>query len=100
MILIEVQGSNTITIPFDNLSDVQLGYAITVHKSQGSEFKNVIVSLPQTIFTTKNLLFTAVTRAKKNIVIVSEYGAIDSSINNIESLSRRTRLSDRIKGVL
>lgn len=99
-IIIEVQGSNTITIPFDNLSDVQLGYAITVHKSQGSEFKNVIVSLPQTIFTTKNLLFTAVTRAKKNIVIVSEYGAIDSSINNIESLSRRTRLSDRIKGVL
>ena len=62
--------------PFDGLSDLEHAYAITVHKSQGSEFESVIMPvcacLPQLSY--RNLLYTAVTRAKKLELIATAKG--------------------------
>ncbi|MDR0696505.1 MAG: ATP-dependent RecD-like DNA helicase [Christensenellaceae bacterium] len=64
--------------------DLMLSYAITVHKSQGSEFSVVIVVLPQnTFFMTKKILYTAVTRAKKAVILIG-------SINNVSAIIKKT----------
>lgn len=76
-------------------------YAMTVHKSQGSEFKAVVIGVEQFRtrgrFLQRNLLYTAVTRAKKECRIVGEKEAVDAAIlaNDIEF--RNTKLADRLK---
>lgn len=81
------------------MEDVSLAYAMSIHKSQGSEFKNVIVALPYqpTSMLKRNLLYTAITRAKKTVTIVSEYGAVAKSIVTAETGKRKTRLTERLK---
>lgn len=57
---------------YSELEQLELAYAITIHKSQGSEFNVVIIVLPQAapMLLTKNLLYTAITRAKKLLIIL------------------------------
>lgn len=96
---IDISG-NSVLIDRQNISDVSLAYAITIHKSQGSEFQNVIVAMacePRGMLK-RNLLYTAITRGKKRVVIVAENGATDTAINTIETGTRATRLIARIKG--
>lgn len=65
----------SITIPKDSLIHIELAYAITTHKSQGSEYKEVIVPLPtfsMPSFLTNNILYTAATRAKEQLTIFGE----------------------------
>ena len=82
-------------------SEFALAYAMTVHKSQGSEFKAVVIGVEQFRtrgrFLQRNLLYTAVTRAKKECRIVGEKEAVDAAIlaNDIEF--RNTKLADRLK---
>ena len=63
-----------LTLKKSNLEDVAPAYALTVHKSQGSEFSTVIVVLPEEprCMLQKNLLYTAVTRAKKMVVLIGK----------------------------
>ena len=86
----------------ENFDDVSLAYAITVHRSQGSEFKNVIISLPKEprSMLVRNLFYTAVTRAKKQVHIFSEGindGAIKTAILTDKTDERNTKLSSLIK---
>ncbi len=77
-----------------DLSDIQLAYAITIHKSQGSEFDVVVVPLvngPPTIIN-KNLLYTAITRAKKAVVIVGSKKILALMIHNNYTAARTTNL--------
>ena len=77
-----------------NLSELVLSYAITIHKSQGSEFDIIIIPAilgPNTILT-RNLLYTAVTRAKKAVMIVGTKFAINRMILNNYTLERYTTL--------
>ena len=57
---------------YSELDELELAYAITIHKSQGSEFSVVIIVLPQAapMLLTKNLLYTAITRAKKLLIVI------------------------------
>ncbi len=68
----------------DNLSELELGYALTIHKSQGSEFECVIIPLLDTPkkLQYRNLLYTAVTRAKKLLIILGSAEVVASMINN------------------
>ena len=79
--------------------DVSLAYAMTIHKAQGSEFDNVLIVMTQEYpgMLTRNLLYTALTRAKKNVCIFSEKDAIEKAILNDKRLQRNTLLKTYIE---
>lgn len=90
--------ARTVEYPFSGLEDLDLAYAVTVHKSQGSEYPAVILPLlagPSALFN-RNLLYTAVTRAKKAVVVVGSRGAVDKMISNVRRSQRYTGLRDRV----
>ena len=76
--------------------------SITIHKSQGSEFDVVIIVAPQAapMLLTRNLLYTAITRAKKLLVIVGSKNTIDFMIQNVDSKKRNTGLKSKISDLL
>ena len=95
---VEINGKE-IVIPNIDLDIMSLAYAITIHKSQGSEFKNVIIALPDEAnnMLQRNLLYTAVTRAKERIIIISKSDAFERSIRQNNIIKRNTSLCQRIE---
>ena len=90
--------ARTVEYPFSELEDLELAYAITVHKSQGSEYPAVILPLlagPSGLFN-RNLLYTAVTRARSCVVVLGSRDAVDRMIANTRRTRRWTGLRDRI----
>lgn len=88
----------------EKISNIMLGYAITIHKSQGSTFNNVIAISPSahTFFSTRNLLYVALTRAKNGIIHIGSKNTVNSALKRNESQSRKTFLKDllqELKGV-
>lgn len=87
-----------ISYDFDELDQLEHAYATTIHKSQGSEFNYVILPLytgyPKLF--TRNLLYTAMTRAKKMLIIVGSKKIIDFMVDNIDSKNRMTGLKYKI----
>ena len=84
---------------FDNLDELELSYAITVHKSQGSEYPVVIIpmySCPPMLMT-RNLLYTAVTRAKKMVILVGRSDIPERMVRNNREILRYTTLASRLK---
>lgn len=83
----------------EELDELNLAYAMTIHKSQGSEFPIVVLPLTSSYGTMlqKNLLYTAITRAKKALVIVGEKEAISLAISNNQSQKRNTKLKERLR---
>ena len=83
------------------LSDLELAYAITIHKSQGSEYKAVILPLlsgPKMLMN-RNLLYTAITRAKKMVCILGSAATVDEMIKNEREENRYTGLKRRIREI-
>ena len=83
----------------DQLSMLDLGYASTVHKSQGSEYQSVIVNLQKThyIMLTRPLVYTAITRGKSRVILVGEKRAMYMAINRTDTEKRGTSLAKRIR---
>lgn len=83
---------------FDEIEQLEHAFAVTIHKSQGSEFDYVILPLyagyPKLF--TRNLLYTAMTRAKKMLVIVGSKNVINHMVDNVESKNRKTGLKEKI----
>lgn len=79
----------------DQLSELELAYGITIHKSQGSEFDCVIIPLVSQHFTMlfRNLIYTGLTRAKKLAVFIGSRQALAMAVNNIDTVKRQTALS-------
>ena len=81
------------------LSDIDLAYAMTVHKSQGCEFDTVMIVLgrmsPKLL--NRKLLYTGVTRGKKNVVIIDTFGTLDKMIRSSDRDLRNTSLRDFLK---
>ena len=86
---------------FQELDQIEHSYAITVHKSQGSEFDVVILPITKTapILLTRNLLYTAVTRAKKLLIIIGSKDTINFMIKNTNAKVRNTGLDYKMKNV-
>jgi len=83
----------------EDLSQLELAYAVTVHKSQGSEYDYVILPLFEipTKLKYRNLLYTAVTRAKKMLIAVGSPVIWDEMANNDRKMLRYTMLKDYLK---
>lgn len=81
------------------LDELSLAYAITVHKSQGSEYPIVVIPLIMNYFSMlqRNLIYTAITRAKKIVVIVGTRDALSYAVNNTSADMRNSMLCDRLK---
>ncbi len=95
---VEINGKE-IVIPNVSLDIMSLAYAITIHKSQGSEFKNVIILLPDDAnnMLQRNLLYTAVTRAKERIIVIAKSDAFERSIRQNNIIKRNTTLCKRLE---
>lgn len=80
------------------LDYLTLAYAISIHKSQGSEYDNVIIPiLPSyNIMLRKKIIYTAITRTKKKLIILGEYNAINQAIHSKDDV-RQTSLSERFQ---
>lgn len=85
--------------PADQQDNLTLAYAATVHKAQGSEYPAVVLSfLPQHfMMLQRNVLYTAITRAKKLVIIVGDGKAIRTAIRNTNPVRRHTHLADRLR---
>lgn len=83
---------------FSDLEELEHAYAITIHKSQGSEYDYVIIPLFKgyTKLYTRNLLYTAMTRAKKMLILIGNRATFQNMINNIEENNRKTGLKFQI----
>ena len=91
-----------VSYPFSQLDELELAYAVTIHKSQGSEYPAVILPLlsgPRMLFN-RNLLYTAVTRAKRCVVIVGSEETVERMIGNVSEQKRYTGLCQRIGEVM
>lgn len=86
----------------NDLSMLDLGYASTIHKSQGSEYTSVIINLQcaHSIMLTRPLIYTAITRGKERVIIVGERRALCIAINKKDTEKRGTCLAVRIKNKL
>ena len=104
-------GNREITVAFDgrpvtydpvDLDEIVLAYAISVHKSQGSEFPAVIIPIltQHYVLLQRNLIYTAVTRGKRLVVLVGTRKALAIGIGNDQTLHRYTRLKERIQNLI
>lgn len=86
---------------FNDLDKLDLAYAVTVHKSQGSEFPIVIIPVCRyaPMLMCRNLLYTAVTRAKNMVILVGSEGAVRTMIQNNDEKKRYTGLCSKLKSI-
>ncbi len=97
--VVEYDEQRRVTYPFSLLEELELSYAITIHKSQGSEYPAVILPLlggTRMLFN-RNLLYTAITRAKNCVTILGSSGTVRGMIDNISENKRYTALDQRIR---
>ena len=90
-----------VVIPPDNLEDIVPAYACTIHKSQGSEYPAVVIVLHHQhhIMLQRNLLYTAITRGRRLVVIVGSKRALGRAVHNATVRTRHTLLAERLREV-
>lgn len=96
-LLIEYDG-RSVNYEFSELDEVQLAYATSIHKSQGSEYQAVVIPLAMQHYTLleRNLIYTGVTRGKKLVIIIGQPKALAMAVKNRKSNKRLTKLATRI----
>ncbi len=99
-ITVNFDGRN-VSYGFFELDEISLSYAISIHKSQGSEFKCVIIPLLTShyMLLQRNLLYTAITRARELVIIVGSKKAIGMAVNRNNVERRYTNLKDRLRSL-
>lgn len=97
---VNFDGRN-VSYDFSELDELVLAYAISVHKSQGSEYPAVIIPVmtQHYVLLQRNLLYTAVTRAKRLVVLIGTKKALAIAVNNDKVRKRYTRLAKRIRSM-
>ncbi|MCR5233556.1 MAG: ATP-dependent RecD-like DNA helicase [Lachnospiraceae bacterium] len=97
--IVEYDGMRKVTYSFSGLDELEHAYAVTIHKSQGSEYPAVVIPLlsgPRMLFN-RNLLYTGVTRAKDCVMLLGSREKINSMIDNTDEHLRYTGLCVQIK---
>jgi len=96
---IRLDDERRVTWGFSDLDDLAIAYAVTVHKSQGSEYRAVIIPLHTThyMMLQRNLLYTAVTRAKELVVLVGSWRALAIALKSDRVAERYTSLAQRLR---
>ena len=91
-----------VTYDFSQLDELELAYAVTVHKSQGSEFPIVVMPISwfPPVLATRNLLYTAFTRGKQIVVLVCSEGRMNAMIDNNRIKMRYSGLRYRLENLL
>jgi exodeoxyribonuclease V alpha subunit len=89
----------TVSYDFEELDELALAYAITIHKSQGSEYPAVVIPLHAQHFLLlrRNLLYTAITRGKKLVTVVGSRWAIGKAVSQTDDTRRSTLLAERLR---
>ncbi|MCB1231755.1 MAG: ATP-dependent RecD-like DNA helicase [Verrucomicrobiae bacterium] len=100
-VVVHFDGDREAAYEPGELDELRLAYAITIHKSQGSEFPVVVipVSTQHFIMLQRNLLYTAITRGKRLVVLIGDRKAIAMAVKKGESQRRWTGLRERLAGV-
>jgi len=85
---------------FTDLDELTLAYAITIHKSQGSEFPVVIIplTLGHHLMLRRNLLYTAITRGRRFVVLIGPIEAVRRAISTDSEQTRHSHLADKLSG--
>lgn len=99
IVTVEFEEGRMADYPFKQLEELELAYAITIHKSQGSEYPAVVIPLltgPRMLMN-RNLLYTAVTRAKRCVTLVGNDSTFQGMVGNASEQKRYTGLKVRIK---
>jgi len=98
VITVEFDDGKLVEYSLPELEELDLAYALTVHKSQGSEFPIVIIpsAWVHPLLATRNLLYTAVTRGKMAVIIVGARKYIDAMVANDKTAERNTALAQRL----
>lgn len=100
-LVVEYDEQKRVTYPFALLEELELSYAITIHKSQGSEYPATILPLlsgPRMLFN-RNLLYTAITRARGCVTILGSSDAVRGMIENVSENRRYSALDKRIEEI-
>ena len=100
-LLVEFDDGRRVNYPFSGLEELELSYAITIHKSQGSEYPAVILPLlggPRMLFN-RNLLYTGITRARNCVTILGSSETVRNMIDNVSENRRYTALKSRIREI-
>ena len=97
--IIEFDEGRMVEYPYKLLDELELAYAITIHKSQGSEYPAVVIPLLSgpMVLMNRNLLYTAVTRARKCVTLVGNEVTFQQMIQNTSQQKRYSGLCDRLK---
>lgn len=99
VVCIDFGDGRNVEYDASELNMLDLGYASTIHKSQGSEYQSVIINLQcaHSIMLVRPLIYTAITRAKKQVIIVGERRALCIAIKKQDTEKRGTQLAERLK---
>ena len=92
-------GDKVVTYEKSELDELVLAYATTIHKSQGSEYPIVVIPVFYSFFTLlqRNLIYTAITRAKKICVLIGQVKALGYAVKNLTVEQRNTKLKERLR---
>lgn len=92
-------GDREVIFPFELLDNLQLAYASTIHKAQGSEFRLVIMGLcgQHYMMLQRNLIYTGMTRAKEKLILVGDSRSVAMAIKNNRIEERLSRLKERVQ---
>jgi exodeoxyribonuclease V alpha subunit len=91
-------GERIVKYDYADLNEINLAYAVTIHKSQGSEYPVVIMPLftQHFMMLSRNLLYTGLTRAKKLAILVGQQKAVGMAVKKVDAMQRYTMLAHRI----
>lgn len=100
--IIEFDENRRVEYPYSCLDELELAYAVTIHKSQGSEYPAIVLPLLSGpgLLMNRNLLYTAVTRARNCVVIVGSSDMVQSMIDNVSEQKRYSSLTLRLQELL
>ena len=96
-VLVEVDG-RSVTYGYGQLDELAVAYAVTIHKAQGSEYPAVVIPVhgAHSVMLARNLLYTALTRGRKLVVLVGTTRALAQAVANRDAGERYTQLARRL----